>query len=432
MKRIYPSLLQSANIINSNSWFDIKERRNDTSDKVKKKRTLQINYIDTIKIKLYPTEKQKQILLKWVDNCIDVYNDTNSHLKKIVNNNNYRKELNFINIRKQLNQSLLNTCKIDNLNKHTADYSVKHCVEMYKSAFSNHKDVTKFNITDMVKSRRRKNLTIEPSSVSSKKNSIFINQLGIIESSLPLKNITQNSILQYDSYKKTFIIISPKNISDINKVEQNRKCGIDIGVRSFLTTYSPEVSYEIGTNNNKVIDKLNKRIDTIISCKNKKYINETKYNKLNFKYRDKLKNLINDMHNKTAKFLLSQYRKIIIGKVSTKKMISNLTGNLHDIVKRRLMALSHYKFRMKLISMSKKFGCEIIETDEYLTSKNCSNCKTTNDKLGSSKIFNCNKCKLVIDRDINASINIYKNRILVRSSPLKLVNNSKKTSNLML
>ena len=29
-------------------------------------------------------------------------------------------------------------------------------------------------------------------------------------------------------------------------------------------------------------------------------------------------------------------------------------------------------------------------------------------------IYNCEKCNLVLDRDINASINIYKNRILSR------------------
>ncbi len=49
-----------------------------------------------------------------------------------------------------------------------------------------------------------------------------------------------------------------------------------------------------------------------------------------------------------------------------------------------------------------------------------------------SKVFCCNNCKLNIDRDINASINIYKNRILTSSSPSKKVNISKKTSNLVL
>lgn len=45
---------------------------------------------------------------------------------------------------------------------------------MYKSAISNHKFLDKFNIKDLDKSRRRKNLVIEPDSVSSKMNSIFV------------------------------------------------------------------------------------------------------------------------------------------------------------------------------------------------------------------------------------------------------------------
>ena len=32
--------------------------------------------------------------------------------------------------------------------------------------------------------------------------------------------------------------------------------------------------------------------------------------------------------------------------------------------------------------------------------------------LGSKKIYNCKKCKIEIDRDINASINIYKKGLL--------------------
>jgi len=196
-----------------------------------------------------------------------------------------------------------------------------------------------------------------------------------------------------------------------------------------LTTYSKNASYEIGTNTNQIIDRINKRLDNINQSKDLKRISNEKYIKLNYKYRDKLSNLIKDMHNKAANFLLSNYKTIIIGKVclleqssnsdlaqavSTKKMVSNLTGNLHDIVKRRLMALSHYRFRMKLHSMANKFNATIKETNEYLTSKCCSNCKNIKDDLGSAKIYTCTKCNLILDRDINASINIYKNRILSR------------------
>ena len=88
-------------------------------------------------------------------------------------------------------------------------------------------------------------------------------------------------------------------------------------------------------------------------------------------------------------------------------MVSNLTGNLYDLVKRRLMALSHYRFRMKLHQMKIKYNNNINEIDEYMTSKKCCNCQNINKKLTSEKIYKCDKCKILIDRDINASINIY-------------------------
>ena len=37
MKNIYPSLLESGNIITSNSWFDIKEHKNHSYNRRKKK-----------------------------------------------------------------------------------------------------------------------------------------------------------------------------------------------------------------------------------------------------------------------------------------------------------------------------------------------------------------------------------------------------------
>ena len=413
--KYYPTLLETGNIIISNSWFDIKEHKNQAYNRKKRKQIINVDYIDTIKIKLDLNNNQKIIILKWLDDCIDVYNMTNQHLKIVLTNNNYKKTLNFINLRKELNEYIREICKINSFDKNTADYAVKHCVEMYKSAFSNHKNITKFNISDLDKNRRRKNLVIQPNAVSKKINSIFSSKLKETVSSLPLNIITKNSILQYDSYKKTFIIITPKDKNENIKLSQYEKCGIDIGVRTFLTTYSENASYEIGTNTNIIIDKINKRLDNINTNYNNKSITKEKYNKLNYKYRDKLSNLIKDMHNKSANFLLSNYKTIIIGKVSTQKMVSNLTGNLYDIVKRRLMALSHYRFRMKLHSMSKKFGANIIETDEHLTSKCCSNCQNIKDNLGGAKLYMCTKCNLVIDRDINASINIYNNRILSRN-----------------
>ena len=72
------------------------------------------------------------------------------------------------------------------------------------------------------------------------------------------------------------------------------------------------------------------------------------------------------------------------------------------------MALSHYRFRVTLKQMAIKFGVNVKETDEYMTSKTCHNCGNIHSELGSKKTYNCAKCGLSLDRDINAAINIYK------------------------
>jgi IS605 OrfB family transposase len=401
MKYVYPTLLQTANDINSFSWFNIKKRTN-SKKKVRKKVQIKEEYTDTIKFKLFLTDKQKNKLKLWLDDCIDIYNLTNQYIK---DNKLTKSDINFYKLRALLKTQIKDICKINKLQKHTADYSVKHCVEMYKSAFSNrHKN---FTIKNLQKDRRRKNLVIEPTSFNKKINSFF--NLGTIKSSLKFADkIHKNSILQYDSYINNFIIITPQ-IKETNKeLDKSKKCGIDIGVRTFATTYSRSESYEIGTNTYPIIDGINKRLDNIREHHDIKILTNGQYKKLWYKYSDRLKNKISDLHNKTANFLLRQYKKINIGKVSIKSMISNLTGNLYKIVKRRLVALSHYKFREKLKSMSNKFGCKVNEINEYQTSIKCHNCNKLKRDLGSNKHYNCSNCNLSIDRDINASINIYK------------------------
>ncbi len=415
---IYPTLLQASNI-NTNSWFDIRRYKNNAYNKKKKKYTVNYTYVNTTKIILNLTDNQKNIINLWMNDCISIYNLTNSYIKFLITNINHKQLLNFINIRQQLNSTVRSICKLNNLNKHTADYAIKHCIEMYKSAVSNCKSVDKFEIRDLKYDRRRKNLIIEPLSISKNKNAMFLRELGEVNSSLPLNIIKQNSILQYDTYKKTYCIITPNTVNETVNISQYKKCGIDIGVRTFLTVFSKAETFEIGTKTNAVIDKANKRLDKIRSSYDQQIISKKQFSQLYNKYSDKIKNKITDMHNKTSNFLLSNFNTIMVEKISIKHMVSNLTGNIKEITKRRLLALSHYKLKMKMKQMAVKYGSKITEVSAYLTSKNCHNCLHTNDNLKSSKLFICENCNIVMDRDINASINIYKNRALTRSCPLK-------------
>ena len=307
-KLIYPTLLQSANNINSHSWFDIKLRKNEGHNKRKRKKQIECKSMETIKIKLYPTFEQKVKINMFMNDCIDIYNLTNNYIK---DNELQKKDVNFYKIRQILKDTLNEKCQLHGLQKHTADYAVKHCVDVYKSIYA--KNIKEFNVKNLEYDRRRKNLVIEPANFNKKQTTFF--KLGYIKSSLPLKAIC-NSILQYDCIKNTYIIITPKETEITTEVKQHKKCGIDIGVRTFITTYSPEKSYEIGTNNNKMIDKLNKRLDNIRSQHDERKMDDKQYKQAYAKYSDKLKNKIDDMHNKVAKLLLSSYEIINIGKVS--------------------------------------------------------------------------------------------------------------------
>ena len=403
---IYPSLLKTANKINSYSWYHLYKRKNNSHISVPKEQSIKCNYLHTIVIVPNFTDQQKIILDVWFNACISIYNLTNSYIFHNLTNNNANHFLNFINIRSSINDKIKYVCNKYSLNKHTGDYAVKHCVEMYKSAFANHKDISKFNIKNMRCDRRRKNLVVECGSICKTKNSFFSSILGDIETNIPLKNIKHNCLLQFDAYKNTYKLIVPVDEKLDICVDREKKCGIDIGVRTFLTTYSETESYEIGTNTNKIIDRSNNRLDKIKQAEASGRITNEEFIKLYMKYGDKMRNKIEDMHNKVAKFLLTRYDTIIIGNVSTKNMVSKLKGNLRKIVKRRLMILAHYRFRMKLMGMSKKYKANIIETDEYLTTKKCCKCGKIND-VGKEKVYKCAKCKLIIDRDINSSINIY-------------------------
>ena len=57
--------------------------------------------------------------------------------------------------------------------------------------------------------------------------------------------------------------------------------------------------------------------------------------------------------------------------------------------------------------MSPKFNSNIKLINEYLISKTCCKCKNIKNDLKTEKIYNYSKCNLIIDRDINAAINIY-------------------------
>ena len=73
------------------------------------------------------------------------------------------------------------------------------------------------------------------------------------------------------------------------------------------------------------------------------------------------------------------------------------------MTKRIAHKLKFYKFKQRLEYKCESTKTEYKEIDESYTSKMCSKCGYLKEDLGSSKIYNCDNCKIIIDRDINGA-----------------------------
>ena len=92
-------------------------------------------------------------------------------------------------------------------------------------------------------------------------------------------------------------------------------------------------------------------MDKIKSNRDLKILSQEKYNKILYKYGNKMRNKVDDLHKKVSVYLVKKYKNIHLGKISTSSIISNKRSNLGSINKRRINVLSFYKFTETIKTM---------------------------------------------------------------------------------
>ena len=76
---------------------------------------------------------------------------------------------------------------------------------------------------------------------------------------------------------------------------------------------------------------------------------------------------------------------------------------------KKVSDLSFYSFMLTLQNMARKHGKKVVKIDRfYPSSKTCHNCGEIKEDLRlEDRMWNCNGCKMIHDRDHNAAINIH-------------------------
>ena len=177
--------------------------------------------------------------------------------------------------------------------------------------------------------------------------------------------------------------------------------GIDLGIKKLLTL-SDGIAYD----NNKYIEKYEKRIKRVQRELSRKVKRSNNYNKCKKKLailHSKLKNARNYyLHNITKK-ITDEYDIITCEKLTVQKMLKNkeLSKKISDASFYEIIRQLQYKSKYK-----KKYFYKI--DTYYPSSQECHICGNIDKKYKDLKEreYKCNKCHHEIDRDMNASINI--------------------------
>jgi putative transposase len=155
---------------------------------------------------------------------------------------------------------------------------------------------------------------------------------------------------------------------------QARVVALDPGVRTFQTFFSPEMAGLIGYHDFGRLMRLCRHLDDLISryskSKNKKqrYRMRKAANRMRWKIRD----LRDELHYKTARFLVDNFDIILIPSFETSQMVERKQRKLNTKSVRAMQTWAHYQFKQRLKAVAFQCGKRVIEVNEAYTSKTCS------------------------------------------------------------
>lgn len=223
---------------------------------------------------------------------------------------------------------------------------------------------------------------------------------------LPTKGVVYKSVtLSLGKNGRAYASLLVEEDSNVKPVElKDKGIGIDLGIKTFATT-SDNIQFSNINKSEKVksLEKLLKRVNKIVSRKSKNSNNKRKVLLRKNKIESTLTNIRRDYYQKVAISLVKTKPKFIaIEDLLIKSMMKN------KVLAGKIGKANFYNFRVFLERKCRERGIEVRYVGTFFpSSKTCSSCGEVKDKLSlSERDYVCTCCGVVLDRDLNAAINI--------------------------
>ena len=350
----------------------------------------------TYKFRLKPTKEQENVLNKHFGSVRFVYNYfLNQRKNEYLNNKQsltYNDQSAFLTQLKKEND----TSWLKEINSQSLQYSLKCLESAYVGFFQKRTKFPNF------KSKKSKNSFTCPQFVSVENNSLNIPKIKGIKM---IKNrniegkIKKATISKTPSGKYFVSILTEKIYKPINKT--NKSIGIDLGIKDFLV-----LSNGTKIKNHRFLKHYERQLKLHQQHLSRKIKGSSRYEKQRIKVakiHEKISNSRMDLIHKTTLNLIKEFDTIYLEDLNVKGMMKN-----HKLAK-AISDVSWGKFIETLTYKAEWNDKEVIHIDRFFpSSKTCHKCGWINHNLTlNDRNWECSECCEVLDRDVNAAINIF-------------------------
>ncbi|NFH70167.1 IS200/IS605 family element transposase accessory protein TnpB [Clostridium botulinum] len=373
------------------------------------------------KIKLNPTKEQEVLFWKSAGVARWAYNHFLSESERYYNENS--KSIKESDVRKNINNVLKKTTHtwLKEVGSNVMKQGVKDASLARDRWFKGLSGKPKF------KSRRKSKISfyVNYESLKKVKGGFRGEKIGFVKTYSPLPKLKEaekysNPRISFDG--KSWFLSVGYNV-DFKPVQLTGKSlGIDVGIKSLAVCSDGEFKKNINkTKRVKILKKKLKReqrkvsrkleANTIAYTKNRKPIYKTplkdmkniqKQNKIIRNLYKKLTDIkTNHLHQSTTAIVKTKPSRIVMETLNIKNMMKN--KHLSKAIAEQYL----YEFKRQIQYKCKKNGIEFVEADRFFpSSKMCSCCGNIKKDLKlKDRVYKCS-CGNIMDRDLNASINL--------------------------
>lgn len=382
--------------------------------------------LKAFKTEIKPTKEQAVQIHKTIGTCRFIYNLFIQHNKE--KHEKQEKFVSAVDFSKWLNNEFIPNNQeylwIKEVSSKAVKQSMLNADSAYKKFFKVKAGFPKF--------KKKKNQDVKfyfvrnskKDVISVKRHKIKIPTLGYVnlkeKNYLPVNLPASSGTIEFKAGRYYISVLF--DVPDRNNYSKktNAGIGIDLGIKDFAIVSSIEKPFK-NINKTKKVKKIKKKLKRKQRQLSRKY-EQLKQRKKKLQKNEKASQqnikkqieIVQKIHHKLTRIRSDYINKTISSIIKQEPSFVTIEDlNIKGMMKNRHLSESiaqqkFYEFRIKLTDKCRQNKIELRIVDRfYPSSKKCSNCGHIKKDLQlKDRIYECSECRMILDRDKNASINL--------------------------